>query len=1038
MPNRWNTTSMPDMDTARVGASAFTVGTKTYVVGGDTSGAYGAYVKQTTDVWCYDHLANTWTRSTRFPGPARVGAVAFGSTSRGKGYYGMGSDTAGKQEFYYWHKTYDPVTGLPVFNVLPYYKARFYKDWWEFDTATKAWTQLDDFPFVSDIMSDTLPDVFVENGIANASSFSIDTVIPMPIAPPVQMSGNIAGGFVFGETFRVKFDTSAIYQDFINQPYFYYPNTDQWIEGTPLPLAKGRSNASALVLETSPQVPGKNLALLAGLGDNDAYNVQLQGIFLKDWWSYDFGAQSWTRKRDFPDTGKSNAGAFSFVHLGYITGGFDAEWSKHFFQYNAVDEAWLRYPDYRDSGRFMGVAFARDSFGYYGAGYRGNSEEMKTFSWYRIDSNTINAEALYGANDTFCAGSEISLKWTSVVDFTTGATMRVQISNEQGEFEFPITAASDMGSYVINDTLTSDTITATIPKTALAGGGYQIRLISSSPLYISRLTDSFYVKENVNFNYFPKIHPFTDTVCLNADFFIPSLVTGSTDSIRLADPTATFDYQWLKDGNPFNDTTDTLNLIQTQFSHAGVYSLIAKGDCMADTSENFYIAVENIAPPAILDDLDYPGMTGSTLFHCEYDTSTWYITATGKQIRYQWYHNGFPLDTRDNIEDLGMPTILHKNWKLADSGVYKVRVIEECGAYTESDSIVVKMREIPRVQQEPKNIYPAVLEGVTVGFKVKATGYNLNYQWRKDTSNVNNGPRITGAQTDTLSISGLVPSDVAFYSVIVCGGCPGVCDTSNLAIIDLNASPTIVKQPTDTLEICEGSDNVISIVAAGTNMRYDWRYKNRTPLDPNHFFDTTTRILRIVNAQVGMTGYIECEVDNQAGASVISNVVYLKVKPTPDTPNIQQIGGSLLTADVNCETYLWFYNGVWKGQYNTKTIKPPSADMGDYTVRVICNGCPSPLSDPFFFISSVVSLDLNNLEMYPNPAQQKVMLDLPGISMENKATITIFDLSGKMVKTIENVDSESYEMDLQGLSKGMYVVHVSSAREIFSGKLIKE
>lgn len=1043
LPNRWNSVSMPDIDTGLVGPSTFTVGGKTYVVGGDTSEYFGAHKRRTRQVWVYTHATNTWSKTTPFPGDLRMGAIAFGATSTGKGYYGLGYDSVGYADTAYRNKYYDSK-GMPQFHdTLPFYHVRFLKDFWEFDTATTAWTRLKDFPIQDIPAQDTFPDPLVENGIANASGFSIDTVVTIN----GNITKNFAGGFIFGEYLEVRWDsnfgtpTPPKYGDlkwdgsigiiFIKKPYFYDAVLDSFFTGPDMP-GPGRSNGAAMILDGQQTVAGRNPRLYAGLGDNDAYNIQLLNIHFKDWYSYDFATNQWKTERVLPDSGKSNVGTFAYEHVGFVTCGYDAEWRKTFFQYNTDDEDWIRYPDYRDSGRSLGSAFIHGNRGFYGAGFRGNSEELETFSWYNIDTNTIRLYPAFSQGLEYCAGSDLTFDWVSNITFNAGAKMVVQVSDKDGIFEFPITAASNMDTFDIVGK--SGTITATLPLTLPKGNGYRIRILSTSPFYISRLTYDFKVLDNPTFKYHPKTHPFIDTVCINSDFFIPSEVSGE-EKVG-----GGYTYTWLKNGVPVNPPQDdTLFINQIKRSDSGVYRLRAIGACYADTSVPFFIFIDSVPPPTFLDNLNYPGMVGNVLSRCEYDTSTFYVVGSGKNITYQWYFNNIPLNSRDNLEGLGGPIVKNHSWNMADSGKYTVRLVESCGAYTESDSIFVVMRDIPRIKLEPVTTDSAYLEGHTVNFKIKATGYNLSYQWKKETVNMVDGPRIFGSQTDSLTITQLQPDDVAFYRCEVTGGCPGFTAYSNLATMDLNASPTIIKQPADTLELCEGASNVITIVAQGTNLRYRWHYVSTptVPLPASNFEGDSTRVLTVLDAQLSMSGLIRCEVDNSAGATVYSQTCYLRVKSMPDTPKVIPVG-NLLQADIACANsrYLWFLNGVWKGEHSTRLIKP--TEEGDWTVRVICDDCPSPISLPYYFLTSIVSANLESLEMYPNPTQGKVMLDLPGIHTENPATIRIYDLSGKLVKTIENVETSSYQVELNTLSKGMYIVHVSSQEVSFSGKLIKE
>lgn len=1045
LPNRWNSITMPDIDTGLVGPATFTVGGKTYVVGGDTSEYFGAHKRRTRQVWVYTHATNTWSKTTPFPGDLRMGAVAFGSDSLGKGYYGLGYDSVGYADTAYRNKFYD-AKGMPQFyDTLPFYHVRFLKDFWQFDTATAVWTRLKDFPIQDIPAQDTFPQPLIENGIANASSFSYDDYAYTYTLFGLPVTQFFAGGFVFGEYMAIDWDSTRgtptppkygdvkwdgnVSQKFSPYVYMYQPSSDSFFQRLAPCPGGGRSNATALILDGEQTVPGMQPFLYCGLGDSDVYNLSLLNIHFKDWYSCDLIKNVWKKERNLPDTGKSNAGAFAYEHVGFVTCGYDAEWRKTFFMYNTDDDDWIRYPDYRDSGRSLGSAFIHGNRGFYGAGFRGNSEELKTFSWYNIDTNTIRLYPAFNQGDTFCAGSDITFDWYSGVNFNPGSVMVVQISDKDGIFEYPITANSNMDTFAIVGQ--GGTITAKIPHKIPRGGDYKLRILSTSPFYISRNSPTIFVKENPKFQYYPKTHPVIDTVCISSDFFIPSEVSG--DKLNKG----YYDYSWLKDGVPMGINNDTLFLNNIQVSDEGVYRLVATGDCYADTSVGFDISVENIPPPTILDDLDYPGMVGNNLFLCEYDTNTFYIDATGKNITYQWYHNGKKLDSRDNIEGLGGPVIKNLSWNMGDSGVYKLRVVESCGAYTESDSIHVRMRAIPRITVEPITIDSAYLEGQTVIFKIKATGYALTYQWRKEMVNMVNTSRIFGTQTDSLTITQMIPDDVAFYSCVVNGGCPGFTAYSNLATMDLNASPTIIKQPNDTLELCEGASNVITIVAQGTNLRYRWQDASGNSLDTAYFKGQDTRVLTVVNAQLFHTGLIRCEVDNSAGANAFSQYCYLKVKVMPAMPDIDPVG-NLLDAKITCPNarYQWFMNGVWKGQYSTRIIFP--TEEGDYTVRVICDDCPSPMSDPYYFLTSIVSANLESLEMYPNPTKGKVMLDLPGIHEANVATVRIYDLSGKLVKTYANIETSTYEVDINDMSKGMYIVHVSSQEVSFSGKLIKE
>jgi len=115
----------------------------------------------------------------------------------------------------------------------------------------------------------------------------------------------------------------------------------------------------------------------------------------------------------------------------------------------------------------------------------------------------------------------------------------------------------------------------------------------------------------------------------------------------------------------------------------------------------------------------------------------------------------------------------------------------------------------------------ALCAGSDAQFSVVAQGQpTLTYQWRKDTTPLSNGGRVSGADTDTLTISATVPGDNGSYDVVVTDGV-GQQITSTAATLTVTAAPTL---PTITVptSVPVGSTGNIASVDNHAGSLYNW------------------------------------------------------------------------------------------------------------------------------------------------------------------------------------------------------------------------
>ncbi|MFZ4436149.1 MAG: LamG-like jellyroll fold domain-containing protein [Flavobacterium psychrophilum] len=139
--------------TARTAVASFSIGSKGYFVGGESSGA------NLFDVWEYDTSSNTWSQKANYPGTPSSKGVAF--SINGIGYYGLGNIGSGGDSGALY--SYNPTTNTWtqkatctlagvgfwsttyfVVGTKVYFLDRNNK-FFSYDSLTDSWTSLTDF-----------------------------------------------------------------------------------------------------------------------------------------------------------------------------------------------------------------------------------------------------------------------------------------------------------------------------------------------------------------------------------------------------------------------------------------------------------------------------------------------------------------------------------------------------------------------------------------------------------------------------------------------------------------------------------------------------------------------------------------------------------------------------------------------------------------------------------------------------------------------------------------------------------------------------
>jgi N-acetylneuraminic acid mutarotase len=277
-------------DGGRASAVAFAIGEKGYVaLGRNSSGAL------LNDCWQYDPALDTWTRTTDFPGKARVKAIAV--TVNGSAYVGLG---------------YCSEIGSSADSVA------YLKDFWMYNANTNVWTRKADFPSrysdgcVSFVYNNEIYVGDGYNGVGATKEFWKYN----PVNNTWTLLHKFPGDFreiavaCAGEDhcyFGTGFQGSS-YNDW----WEFFPATDSWEKRESMP-DHGRQNAVALCM---------NNRYVVATGRYWKGSVEANKYLRADMVEYDPEQNNWISRGEITG-GRENAIAFSIDGKGYIGFGED-------------------------------------------------------------------------------------------------------------------------------------------------------------------------------------------------------------------------------------------------------------------------------------------------------------------------------------------------------------------------------------------------------------------------------------------------------------------------------------------------------------------------------------------------------------------------------------------------------------------------------------------------------------------------------------------------------------------------------------------
>jgi PKD repeat protein len=332
-------------------------------------------------------------------------------------------------------------------------------------------------------------------------------------------------------------------------------------------------------------------------------------------------------------------------------------------------------------------------------------------------------------------------------------------------------------------------------------------------------------------------------------------------------------YQWYRvsDGTPVIDggvfsgaTTSILTLTNLNSSHADSYYCIITGDCNTVTSEPGLLQVNLLTLITT-----HPADPGEK---CVGESVSFDVVATGTNLTYTWRKNGVDLVDDLRISGSATASLTIDDLQAGDAGTYSCLVTGDEGPENSFPTTLI-VNELTDVTLQPLDATQC--EGDDAMFVIEAVGNITGYQWQLDGVDLVDDGRVSGANTEALSISTITVADAGIYTCIVTGVCAN--DVSNPATLVVHENTAITSQPT-SLSRCAGTSATFSITADGGGISYQWKKGGTNLVNGGNISGANSRDLTISGILVSDAGSYSCEVSGPCG-SENSLVATLTVSP---------------------------------------------------------------------------------------------------------------------------------------------------------------
>ena len=617
-----------------------------------------------------------------------------------------------------------------------------------------------------------------------------------------------------------------------------------------------------------------------------------------------------------------------------------------------------------------------------------------------------------------CTGSNTSF---SVTATGTSLSYQWQISTNAGANFTDITGANTA-------TLSLNAVTV-----LMNNNQYRVIVSNACPSSLTSVTATLTVSNVTVIG----THPANTTVCAGNNASFSVIATGSNPSSQWQVSTDA-GVTWT---NISGATTSTLTLNGATVSlNNNQYRVVISTCAGGSINSNAATLTVNAAPAIVTQPTSAIACTGNNV--------TFTSAATGTNISFQWQLSTDAGATWSNVAAANTNSLtLNAVTAAMNNNQYRVVVSGTCTPATvNSAAAALTINNSVNISLQPAST--AVCAGTNTSFTTNASGSGLTYQWQVSTNGGTSFTNITGATTNTLSLTAITPAmNANQYRAVLNGNCVTNLFTS-VATLTVNSSVTIVTHPASQVG-CAPNAASFSVTATGTSITYQWQVSVNSGSTWTNISGATNSILNITALSALLSGnQYRVIVSGAPCGTLTSNAATLTVASLPTVSisaspaSIYPSISSTLTASASpagTYTYQWFKNDIAVAGVTINTLIVNIDDLGRYKVIANnSNGCSNVSGN----LNITDSLS-NRIFIYPNPNNGNFQVRYYSTGNNKPARIiNVFDSKGARVYTKSYTIMMPYdkmEVNLAKNAAGIYYVELldESGKKIGYGTIFK-